>query len=155
MQIDRLEENDWARLAKIRVEALRDAPHAFGTRAQEAEAWPEAKWREQLRTLATFVAVVDGRDVGIVRGVKHHRLDDATYLISMWVDPRARRQGVGAALIERVVQWAGRLGRRRVFLDVRAGNRAAECLYRAHGFAPTGVTQEDEGALEHEFVRTV
>ncbi len=135
--------------------SLQDAPHAFGTRYDQAASWAEASWREQLRNFATFVAVVDEQDAGVVRGVRHADLEDTVYLISMWVDPRRRRRGVGSALIDEVLAWTRSVGRRRVFLDVRAQNTAAENLYLAKAFTPTGVVHQDGAALEHQYERFV
>lgn len=139
----------------VRLASLLDAPDAFGTQHDEAALWVEASWREQLRNLATFVAVVDERDAGVVRGVRHVEYEDTTYLISMWVDPRARRRGVGSALIDEVVGWTRSIGRRRVFLDVRTHNAGAESLYRAKDFAPTGVVHQDGAFLERQYERFV
>lgn len=155
MHIDRLDEDEWERLRVVRLAALLDAPEAFGTRHEDAAALAEASWREQLRRLATFIAVQEERDVGMVRGIPHADLDDTTYLISMWVDPKARRQGVGSALIDAIVGWTLGMGRRRVLLDVRTDNAAAQQLYRAKGFAPTGEQVQVGAFTELQFSKTL
>ena len=155
MRIDRLDEDAWLRLREVRLSALREAPYAFGTTADEAALWAEASWREQLRNFATFVAVVDEKDAGVVRGVRHADLQDTAYLISMWVAPSARRRGVGSALIDEVITWTRSIGRTRVFLDVRTQNTGAETLYRAKGFVPTGVVHQDGAFLERQYERFV
>ncbi|MCR9162804.1 MAG: GNAT family N-acetyltransferase [Nannocystaceae bacterium] len=155
MRIERIDEDAWSRLAKIRLASLLDAPDAFGTVHEDAAKWTEASWRRQLRDIATFVAVLDDLDVGMVRGVRHADLEDTVYLISMWVDPRARRRGVGSALIDAVIAWTRSIGRRRVFLDVRTNNASAERLYRAKAFAPTGVMHRDGAFLERQYALEV
>lgn len=135
--------------------SLQDAPYAFGTRHDEASSWAEASWREQLRNFATFVAVVDEQDAGVVRGVRHAELGDTAYLISMWVDPQMRRRGVGSALIDKVISWTRSIGRGRVFLDVRTENTGAESLYRAKAFTPTGVVHQDGAFFERQYERFV
>ena len=45
-----------------------------------------------------------------------------------------RRQGIGRALLNRVVKEAERLGVRTAFLEVRHGNLAAQALYEQCGF---------------------
>lgn len=155
MRVDVLGEDEWSRLREIRLASLLDAPHAFGTTHEESSRWAEASWREQLRGLATFVAVVDDQDAGMVRGVRHAELEDTVYLISMWVDPRMRRRGVGSALIDEVVAWTRSIGRGRVFLDVRTQNTGAEQLYRAKAFTPTGVVHQDGAFEERQYERLV
>ena len=110
-------------------------------------------WRQQLQWITTFVAVDAQHDVGIVRGIEHADLPDAAYLVSMWVHPSARRRGVGAALIERVVEWTVSSWRTRLFLDVRTYNEGAQRLYRARGFVPTGERAQVEAFTELQFVR--
>ncbi len=154
MHIEVLDEDQWERLRAVRLASLLDAPAAFGSKHEDVVRWVEPAWRQQLRRITTFVAVEAGRDVGMVRGIEHADLDDAAYLVSMWVDPSVRRQGVGAALIERVVEWTATSGRVRLFLDVRTYNAAAERLYRARGFVPTGERAQVDGFTELQFVRS-
>jgi ribosomal-protein-alanine N-acetyltransferase len=49
-----------------------------------------------------------------------------------------RRQGIGARLLSEALSDAGRLGARRAFLEVRAGNEAAQTMYKKFGFQVTG-----------------
>ena len=138
IEIERLFAGDEQRLRAIRLRALADAPEAFGTTFAEANALGAADWREQLEQLTTFVATSGNSDVGIARGVCHPDHSDAAYLITMWVAPEFRRQGVGAALIDSVVKWARSEGFRRIVLNVVESNAAALLLYRKNGFAANG-----------------
>ena len=45
-----------------------------------------------------------------------------------------RRQGIGSALLSRIVEEAERLGVTTAFLEVRSGNLAAQALYEQCGF---------------------
>ena len=56
----------------------------------------------------------------------------------MWVAPEARRQGLGSALVDAVVDWARSRGWTRVLLDVGETNTAAAALYARKGFRPNG-----------------
>ena len=47
-----------------------------------------------------------------------------------------RRRGIGNALLGRIVETAKRLGVKVAFLEVRAGNHAAQSLYEKNGFKP-------------------
>ena len=125
------------RLRAVRLRSLRDAPHAFGSEVSEVEARPPSSWVQQLRDLPTWVAVLDGRDVGIVRGASGDH-PAASELISMWVAPEARGRGLGDALVRAVVDWARRRGSRTLRLEVASDNAPAQRLYARHGFAPTG-----------------
>jgi GNAT superfamily N-acetyltransferase len=86
-----------------------------------------------------LAAWLDGRLVGTVQ------LDCATppnqphraELAKLLVDPAARRQGIGRALMQQAEQAARRIGRRLLTLDTRAGG-AGERLYRALGWQEAG-----------------
>lgn len=58
-------------------------------------------------------------------------LDEAT-LLGIAVNPKARRKGIAASLI--AASEAQLPQARTFFLEVRAGNDAAQALYRAHGY---------------------
>jgi len=138
MKVERLEPGSGERLRAIRLRALADSPEAFGTTLGEAASESVAEWERQVREIATFVAAVDGCDVGLVRGERHDRAIDCGYLISMWVAPMARRQGVAAGLIDAVVRWARDEGLSRLVLDVAEKNLPALALYTRKGFVPNG-----------------
>jgi GNAT superfamily N-acetyltransferase len=132
-RIERLWPGDGERWRCIRLQALGEAPYAFSTTHVEAAQWTAARWEAQVVELATFVAVVDGRDVGIARGAAH-RIGDERELISMWVAPTARRQGIGAQLIDSVAAWAKAAGATALVLGVVADNAPALALYERTGF---------------------
>ena len=140
MEIRRLAAHEGPRLRTIRLRALAEAPDAFGSTYEEFVARPPDRWAAQIREIPTFVAVVDGEDVGIVRGARDDSRADAAWLISMWVAPEVRGQGVGEALIDAVVEWARASGVRRLLLDVGDHNRPAIALYARMGFEPNGTT---------------
>ena len=140
MNIHRLVPDNWKRLREIRLAALRDSPDAFGSTLADTIARDEANWREQIATLATFIAVVNGCDIGMVRGGPHE-IDPATaYLLSMWVAPDHRHRGYGDLLIQAVIGWAKAAGYGQLVLDVADDNQPAVALYTRLGFEPTGET---------------
>jgi [ribosomal protein S18]-alanine N-acetyltransferase len=61
----------------------------------------------------------------------------------MWVDPNARRGGVGHALLEAVAGWARDAGAQRLRLALAqdTGSEPAAALYRTRGFAETGESE--------------
>ena len=140
IEIGRLAAEEGLRLRTIRLRSLADAPDAFGSTYGKAATRPPDSWAAQLRELPTFVAIVDGEDVGIVRGARDDSRPDTAWLISMWVAPEVRGQGVGEALIDAVVEWARASGARRLLLDVGDHNQPAIALYARMGFEPNGTS---------------
>lgn len=140
MEIQRLSRDEGRRLRTIRLRALADAPDAFGSTYAEVAARPLESWPQQLQEIATFVAVREGEDVGLVRCARDAQHRDTAWLISMWVAPEARGQGVGDALIDAVIAYARSSGTSRLLLEVGDHNHQAIALYARKGFKPTGET---------------
>jgi ribosomal-protein-alanine N-acetyltransferase len=64
-------------------------------------------------------------------------LDEAE-LLTLAVDPAARRQGAGRRLLAAFAAEAAARGATRVFLEVASGNMAARALYAGAGWAEAG-----------------
>ena len=59
-------------------------------------------------------------------------------LLNLSVVPDARREGFGRMLLAQFLVDARRLGAKQIFLEVRAGNKAAIGLYETSGFTAVG-----------------
>lgn len=140
LRVERLGSADVARLRRIRLRALREAPDAFGSRLEDVASWPTARWLQILSASQVFVAARDGTDVGMARGSIDADEPLVTWLESMWVAPDARLTGVGRALVGAVVDWARAAGAASLRLDVADDNWRAVRFYERLGFEPTGVT---------------
>jgi GNAT superfamily N-acetyltransferase len=151
--IRRIHADEGLRLRELRLRALAAAPLAFGSTLAQEEAFPESAWHERAAggaagsERATFVAEADGRWVGLANGVAHHPEGPrhSPMLIGMFVDATQRGQGVGAALVERVTEWARTLPVQHLYLWATSTNRPAIALYERCGFTPTG----EDRPLEH------
>lgn len=115
--------DDWRAWRELRLEALREAPYAFGSTLAEWQGAGdnEVRWRDRLnRVQFNVIADLDGTPAGIISGTSP-TLDGEVELISMWVAPFARGRRVGDALVSAVVQWASRQGAKRITLAVVEG----------------------------------
>ena len=63
---------------------------------------------------------------------------DEAHIATIATHPGFRRVGVGSQLLENALQSAIAEGARKVFLEVRAGNLAAQEMYKKFGFAEDG-----------------
>lgn len=96
--------------------------------------WSEEATLRTLRETHTLVAVVDGEVVGV--GNLDLRRDPAV-IWKLYVLPAAHGTGVGAALLDALVQAARDGGASAVALEYVDGNARAAGFYRRHGFAET------------------
>ena len=134
---------DWQALRDIRLEALRDAPTAFGSTYEREALGGEAHWRDRISRGGTFLAylpeVSAAEPAGLIGGYPE---DSVTVdLVSMYVRPRARGRGVGEALVATVIGWARNRNATQVHLWVTETNDRARALYERCGFALTGERQ--------------
>jgi len=148
--IRRLTADDIDILRRIRLDALRSDPDAFGSTLEREESRSDDDWRGWLSRCATFVAEEEDGAIGLVGGIAHDQLPDAAMLISMWVAPARRAGGVGRQLVEAIVNWARGEDKGRVVLNVIEGNDSAIALYEKCGFEFTGeiVRRDRDGATE-------
>jgi ribosomal-protein-alanine N-acetyltransferase len=100
--------------------------------------WPAHAFEQELRgnRLARYVVARAGDTVVGFAGV-WLMVDDA-HVTTFGVHPEWRRQGIGRQLLLNLVELAVTLGARRMTLEVRVGNTAAQALYRAFGFEIVG-----------------
>lgn len=98
-----------------------------------AERWGAATFATQLVLPGVFGWIAPG--VGFV--LARVAADEAE-ILTLAVDPDARRGGIGRALLEAAEAGAVARGARRMFLEVAPGNLAARALYAAAGYAEAG-----------------
>ncbi|XP_030000746.1 N-acetylaspartate synthetase-like isoform X2 [Sphaeramia orbicularis] len=87
-----------------------------------------------------WVAVLEGKVVGLVAAVGHRTQTGTVELQRMSVDQNCRRRGVGMVLGRKVLEYAVTGGYSTVVLGTTAYNSAAHRLYQSLGFSCVGVT---------------
>ncbi len=132
-----------------------------GVMAIEVESFPTPWSREMF--LEDFPR--DFSDVLVAAGTEDEVLGYAvcwtiageSHLLNIAVHPSRRGQGIGRLLLSECIRRAARAGASLIFLEVRAGNEAAQRLYRSMGFAVRGIrkgyytdTGEDAVILDRE-----
>jgi ribosomal protein S18 acetylase RimI-like enzyme len=147
MEIRRICADEALELRNLRLRALADAPEAFNSTLANMQAQPESFWRKRARAASfggeqcLFIAIEAGYWLGLAGGVFEPERPNTAEIISVWVDPLARRRGLARRLIEAVSAWARENGATRLELSVTETNEAAIALYRGTGFEHTGKTQ--------------
>ena len=140
--VRRVGPDDWRDWRLLRQRSLSEDPSAFSssTTAWKGPNDTEDRWRSRLTDGACFIAYVGATPVGMVAGMTG--ADGVNQLTSMWVAPEARRQGIGAALIDAVIAWNGDGS---LSLRVIDGNSAAILAYEGREFVMVGGPADDEG----------
>ncbi len=100
--------------------------------------WPERSLRYEVNNNTSarcWAAKAEGQLVGML--ILWMIMDEA-HIATIATHPGFRRVGVGSQLLENALQSAIAEGARKVFLEVRAGNTAAQEMYKKFGFAEDG-----------------
>jgi ribosomal protein S18 acetylase RimI-like enzyme len=136
--------HEWRLYRELRLEALRDAPNAFGSTLARESAFPDELWIDRLARGAAsaldrpLVAEESGRGVGLAWARIHADDLRTATLYQVWVHPEARRRGIGQSLLSSAMAWAQEAGATKMVLSVsRAADSAVE-FYRGAGFAEEG-----------------
>ena len=140
IEIVRLDPDEWKAYKALRLEALQDAPQAFGSTYDTNLARSETFWRGRLveaqigeRGWLLF-ARIDGQLAGMIGA---YRTDEAAVVevISTYVRPAYRGRGVARALMDVLLETLARTGQfKRATLGVNQQQVAAVRLYERCGF---------------------
>ena len=147
----------------VRLRALQDAPHAFGsTYAKESE-FPDSEWLARIERMngergVGFLAMDGETACGIAGSFLGENDATRATLISMWTAPTHREQGIGRLLINEIHNWAHRRNARTLLLMVTSNNDSAMRFYERLGFTRTGRTEpypNDPAVIEYEMSRPI
>lgn len=142
IQVRTARPDEWRRVRDLRLRALADSPDAFGSTFERERAHTKREWLQWISgwesAVNRLVVAVDGDEwIGMAVGSRTGN-DERAHLYAMWVDPRARRAGIGRRLVDAVLSWAGAEGATEIELGATAINGAAVGFYERLGFADTG-----------------
>lgn len=121
----------------VRPASAADAPAIAGIEARAAHApWTEAQVRESLDAPTTLAWVAGDPPVGHLLA---SAVADEGEVLTLAVDPAARRRGLASALLRACQQAWRDHGVVNGWLEVRVDNDAARALYRSQGWVDAGV----------------
>jgi ribosomal protein S18 acetylase RimI-like enzyme len=158
--IEQITPKNAAIFKRARLQALKDSPRAFGSTYAKESQYSEAEWLKRATDWSGarsvgYLAMESGEACGIVGAFLDEVDPHKAHLISMWVAPAQRRNGMGRALIKAIEDWATTKGVRLLRLTVTSSNLTAIEFYRRHGFAMTGDTEpypNDPALVEYEMI---
>jgi len=103
-----------------------------------ADPWSTQDFRDCVMSDALFL-VAEGNGADAIAGyVVALDAADEGEILNLAVAPAGRRNGLGRALVEEVLEALAERAVRQVYLEVRESNAPARALYAAHGFREVG-----------------
>jgi len=141
--------------ARVAIEPMRleDVPAVHEIeRLSFSTPWPAYAFEQELKgnRLARYVVARAGEAIVGFAGL--WLMVDEAHITTFSVHPDWRRQGIGRQLMLSIAELAVGIAARRMTLEVRVSNEAAQDLYRSFGFEVTGrrpryYTDDHEDAL--------
>lgn len=133
-----LAQADWPEVARIYQDGLDTGVASFETHVPAWDEW-DARMRPELR----LVAELEGRIVGWIAIATTSRRACYSGVVehSIYVDEEARGQGVGRALLERLVREGPAYGVWTIQTSILPTNGASLALHAAVGFRRIGIRE--------------
>ncbi|WP_088102966.1 GNAT family N-acetyltransferase [Halalkalibacter urbisdiaboli] len=144
MEIRQLNRIDAEEYLSIRLEALQNSPYAFASSYEEEKNQTAEKYKNRFETpinTFTFGAFEESQLVGVVTLVKEQllKLSHRANIVAMYIKPENRGNGIGKALISKVIEKAYNLESiEQIYLTVVTTNVPAKKLYTSSGFEVIG-----------------
>ena len=147
----------------VRLRALHDTPSAFSSTYAEECRLADAEWTARISEWSgsasmTYIAMDADAACGIAGGYLERGDRSRAHLVSMWVAPNHRRLGVGAKLVDAIINWARNQNARTLELIVTSNNDGAINFYTRLGFTFTGKTSQyrnDPALTDQEMIRSI
>jgi ribosomal-protein-alanine N-acetyltransferase len=106
--------------------------------APEAAQWSRESLRQICAHSSESLLCATSEKESLIGFILFRTVAGELEILNLVVDPAFRRRGVGMRLLGFVLRQAQAQGIRRIFLEVRQSNFAAQALYAANGFHVTG-----------------
>lgn len=139
MEISTPRPEEWEEFRRIRLEALRTDPAAFGSSYAAEASQSDELWQARLaatdQKTGRQIALLAKRGVETVGLIGAYRDERTWRIISLFVSPRARRAGIGRALVREVLKAIhGTGGPPSIELTVNAERKRVVAFYEDLGF---------------------
>lgn len=143
IEVRRLPGRRWRDYRSIRLEALRTTPEAFGSSYEEEVKFPEAKWRERIKTM--LFAMSGGAPVGMISFATNDRMKTrhVAHVYSVYVKEGRRGKGVGGILLSAALKELRKKKIVKVQLGVNPEMKPALRLYEGAGFVVAGRARKE------------
>ena len=116
----------------------------------ESEQWSRRSWQGEL--LGEHRTILVAREAQLLGAITLQTVGPTADLHRLVVAPRARRRGVGSALVRAGIDAVRHLGARSVMLEVHYDNEPAIALYQQLGFEQRAARTDYYGPGQHALI---
>lgn len=141
MKITTISSGYWQKYKKLRIESLLDSPQSFLETPQEAESKAQKDWQKRLENM--FFAIDEKENLLGMIGFyfeDKQKLNHILNIVSFYVSPNYRKQGIGSKLFSKVLDFArSQKHIKKLQLGVITTQKPAFNLYKSFGFQKIGI----------------
>jgi ribosomal protein S18 acetylase RimI-like enzyme len=145
INIVNLDQYNWRLYRDLRLNAVLECPHAFGSTYEEELAVTPEDWQRRLNFNMLF-AQKDGDIVGMIGAVidGREKTKHTALIISFYVHESARNNGIGSLLLSKMLEnLQNNPGIKKISLQVTTTQNAVVQLYKKFGFNITGTSEQE------------
>lgn len=148
MEIYKLTAIDWEIYKKLRLEALRESPQAFGDSFLESAILGDSHWKEEFENQKSFIMVArDGGEPFAMAAAYQEdgeKMKHIAYVWGVYVKKTHRQKGIGQKLMEALLDEISAIGEiEKVDLNVNTSQLGAVHLYEKLGFKIAGTLHKE------------
>jgi RimJ/RimL family protein N-acetyltransferase len=139
IQITKASATEAERLKSLRLDALKDAPYAYGAQHEVDKEKPISFWQQTLVNSNWFFTSIDGVDIGLI-GVEKAAKDRGSdcWIFGWWIAQSFRGQGVAALMLNAIDKFCIENRWLKQGLGVWPENQRAIAAYLKLGFIAGG-----------------
>ena len=144
IQIKKLSKKDWKNYKKLRLEALKNEPLAFGRTFKEENSYSNHKWIN--RTDNVIFALDNNEPVGMIVYIFNESIktNHIANLYGMYVKKEYRKKGIGSKLVKKALaKIQNNPDIEKIKLGVIIQNFPAITLYEKFGFKKIAVLKKN------------
>lgn len=139
MTVKRVTSSDWQEYKKIRLEALKNEPQAFGSSYNKENERTESEWQnklaksEDLNGISFFYAILK-EGVFVAIGGAYQDNNKQWNIIAIYTKKEVRGQGLGQEIFKSIINELKARKIKKAYLCVNTLQIAAQALYKKNGF---------------------
>ena len=144
MMIKKLLKKRWKDYKKLRLDALRNEPQAFGSSYEEEVKLTKTEWTKRIDN--ALFAVINDKPVGMIVYFFNtkQKTSHIAHIFGFYVAKQHRRLGIGSKLFETAISTIKRNRHiRKIQLMVNPRQIAAIKIYEIQGFVKTGLLKRE------------
>lgn len=138
-EVQRVASLDWQKFKKIRLGALREEPHAFGSSYVKEVKRSDKEWKDKLRNSeshnsSVLYYAIPKEDGFIAIGGAYQDENNDWNIIAVYTKKEFRGQGAGQKIIQSIISELKSRKIQKAYLRVNILQTAAQALYKKNGF---------------------